>query len=145
MTSICNASTLEADGWKLRSLPGYVGLIGPLWTKKESTGWAYGILTDTQHLNPAGIVHGGLLMSLMDHALSSIAWESVDRQTCVTLQMDTKFIASASAHQFLKVTGRITGATATMVFASGELSVDDRTLMSASALLKILRKPKQIQ
>lgn len=142
MNSNHTAATLEAEGWKLRELSGYVGLIGPLWTRKETSGWAYGILTGHQHLNPANIVHGGLLMSLLDHALSSIAWESTGRQTCVTVQMDAKFMASAGTGQFLRATGHITGTTSTMVFAHGDIQVEDRVLLSATALLKILQTSK---
>lgn len=136
------ASELEAEGWKPRALAGYAGLIGPLWTRREAEGWAYGILVGEQHLNPAKIVHGGLLMSLMDHALSSIAWESVGRQTCVTVQMDSKFMASAGSDQFLKATGRVVTVTPTMVFVNGEVCAAERTLISASALLKILGTPR---
>ena len=31
------------DGWKPRTLPGFAGLVGPLWTRKEDDGWAYGL------------------------------------------------------------------------------------------------------
>lgn len=79
-------------------------------------------------------------MSLMDHALSSIAWEFAGRQTCVTVQMDTKFLESAGSGLFLRATGHVTGATASMIFANGEIRAGERLLLSGSALLKVIRK-----
>ena len=47
----------SAAGWKLRELPGFIGSVGPLWTKKEDDVWAYAIVSKPEHTNPAGIVH----------------------------------------------------------------------------------------
>ena len=30
------------DGWKARTLPGFIGVVGPLWTRREGDRWAYG-------------------------------------------------------------------------------------------------------
>jgi uncharacterized protein (TIGR00369 family) len=131
---------LQAQGWRSRALPGFVGLVGPLWTRKEEPDWAYGILAGPEHMNPAGLVHGGLLMSLMDHALSAIAWEAVGRRACVTVQMDTKFLSSARKGSFLVARGRVTRATASMVFMNGMVSVENKEILVASALLKVLER-----
>ncbi|KQW56573.1 PaaI family thioesterase [Variovorax sp. Root411] len=132
---------LQDQGWKPRTLPGFAGLIGPLWTRKEGADWSYGIIAGHEHLNPAGVVHGGLLMSLIDHAMSSVAWESIGRIPCVTVQMDTRFMSAAREHQFLMATARVARATSTLVFTNGQISVDGEEILSASAVLKALGKP----
>lgn len=128
------------QGWRQRALPGFVGLIGPLWTRKEDAGWAYGLLATRQHLNPVGVVHGGLLTSLMDHALSAIAWEAVGRRACVTVQLDTQFLASARDGQLLEARGCVTRATSSLVFVQGRISVDGTDIVTASALLKVIER-----
>lgn len=132
--------TLQAQGWRPRVLPGFVGLVGPLWTRQEEPDWAYGVLAGPEHLNPAGLVHGGLLMSLMDHALSAIAWEAVGRRACVTVQMDTQFLSGARESQFLTARGRVTRATSSLVFMNGTVCVEDKEILAASALLKVLER-----
>lgn len=132
---------LQVQGWKPRALPGFAGLIGPLWTYKEGADWRYGIIAGHAHLNPAGVVHGGLLMSLIDHAMSSVAWESIGRFPCVTVQMDTRFMSAAREHQFLTATAQVARATSTLVFVNGKISVDDEEILTASAVLKVLGKP----
>lgn len=137
-----DAATLPVDpqahGWRPRDLPGFIGLIGPLWTRKEDAGWAYGLVATRQHLNPAGVVHGGLLTSLMDHALSAIAWEAVGRRPCVTVQLDTHFLAAAREGQLLEARGRVTRATASLVFMQGAITVAGAEVLTGSAVMKIL-------
>ncbi|MEO8279404.1 MAG: PaaI family thioesterase [Ideonella sp.] len=127
-----------ANGWRQRALPGFAGLIGPLWTRKEGDQWAYGLLATAEHLNPAGVVHGGLLTSLVDHAVSAIAWQAIGRRACVTVQLDTQFLSAARAGQFLEARGRVVRATSSLVFMQGSISVGDAEIVSASALMKII-------
>ncbi len=131
----------SASGWRRRSLPGFAGLIGPVWTRKEEAGWAYGVLATADHLNPAGLVHGGLLTTLVDHALSAIAWEALGRRACLTVQLDTQFLAAACGGHFLEAGGRVVRATSTLVFVQGHLSVAGTELVTASAILKAIAKP----
>lgn len=138
MDASVTIESLGAEGWRSKSLPGFAGLIGPLWARKETDSWAYGLLAAPQHLNPAGVVHGGLLTALMDHALSAIAWEALGRRACVTVQLDTQFLAAARAGQFLEARGRILRETSSLVFMQGELSVKGNAVAAASAVLKLM-------
>lgn len=133
-----DVGALADAGWRRRALPGFAGLVGPLWTRKEEASWAYGILATSEHLNPAGLVHGGLLTTLVDHALSAIAWQAMERNACVTVQLDTQFLSAARAGQFLEARGRIVRATSTLVFMQGQVSADGVELVNATAILKVM-------
>ena len=132
------AESLAADGWHQKTLPGFAGLIGPLWVRKEAQAWAYGLLATADHLNPAGVVHGGLLTAMLDHGLSAIAWQALDRRPCVTVQLDTHFLTAARAGQFLEVRGHVLRKTASLVFMRGELSVASHVVATGAAVLKVL-------
>ncbi|QMV74359.1 PaaI family thioesterase [Comamonas piscis] len=138
MNESINDPSLAMSGWKQRDLPGFVGTIGPLWTKKVGTAWRYGVLTSARHANPAGIVHGGFLMSLMDHALSAIAWEHCERKTCVTVQMDCQFVAAVHPGAFVEARGHVVRATASLAFVQGAIFVGDESVLTGSAVMKIL-------
>ncbi|WP_238446976.1 PaaI family thioesterase [Azohydromonas australica] len=138
MDAKATSDSLTSIGWRQRSLPGFIGLVGPLWTRKEESVWAYGLLATNEHTNPAGVVHGGLLTTLVDHALSSIAWESSGRRACVTVQLDTQFLSAAREGQFLEARGRVVRATSSLVFMQGEISVGGSAIVAASAVLKML-------
>ena len=132
------AESLAAQGWHQRKLPGFAGLIGPLWVRKEAEAWSYGLLATSDHLNPAGVVHGGLLTALLDHGLSAIAWQAMDRRACVTVQLDTHFLAAAEAGQFLEVRGQVMRATSSLVFMPGELSVAGNVVATGAAVCKLV-------
>jgi uncharacterized protein (TIGR00369 family) len=125
------------SGWKARELPGFFGLVGPLWTKKEGDAWAYGVLAEAKHCNPAGIVHGGMLTTLLDHALSVLAWEANARAPCITVALDVQFLAAARPGEFVAARGNITRQTSSLVFTQGGLTVNDRAIATASAIFKI--------
>lgn len=136
MTTQPDVESPVPPGWRKRGLAGFAGLIGPLWVRKEDEGWAYGLLATADHLNPAGVVHGGLLTALLDHGISAIAWEALGRRACVTVQLDTHFLAAAREGQFLEVRGRVARATSSLVFMQGELSTDGQVVATAVAVLK---------
>jgi len=125
------------DGWKLRALPGFIGLVGPLWTKREGDRWAYGFVAEDRHVNPAGLVHGGMLTTLADHALSAIAWEASARTACVTIALDVHFVAAARPGDFVVARGEVVRKTASLVFTRGHLAVGDREIAAATAILKV--------
>lgn len=134
-----HAATLEAAGWKPRDLSGFIGLVGPLWTRREAEAWAYGLQMDAKHLNPAQRVHGGALMTLMDHAISSVAWEVGGRSHCVTIQMDSQFLGAVLQGQFVEVRVHITRQTGSLCFARAEMTTGAQLIMSSQAILKKLQ------
>jgi uncharacterized protein (TIGR00369 family) len=129
---------LVADGWKQRSLPGFIGAAGPLWTRREGDGWAYGLLPTAAHLNPADVVHGGALVTLVDHAISTVAWEASGRTACVTLQLDTHFIAAVREGQFIEARARVERRTRSLLFMRGGVTLEGEPVLGAQAIMKVV-------
>ncbi|MDM0035639.1 PaaI family thioesterase [Variovorax sp. J22P271] len=129
---------LQAAGWKQRALAGFADRFGPLWTRKENDGWAYGVLATDAHLNPAGFVHGGALCALFDHVVSAVAWEAAGRRACVTVQLNTQFLAAGRAGQFLEARGQVARATKTLVFVDGTIASEKTELLRGSSVQKIV-------
>lgn len=133
---------LVQQNWKRRDLPGFMGCAGPLWTRREGDSWAYAFLADAAHLNPAGVVHGGALLTLLDHAISSVAWEACARQPCLTLQLDTHFIGPVRAGQLAQARARLVRRTGSLAFLHGEVAVEGGAVLTAQALMKVARAPR---
>jgi uncharacterized protein (TIGR00369 family) len=127
------------SGWKSRPLEGFSGLVGPLWARKEEGSWAYGFVAEQKHINAAGLVHGGMLTTLVDHALSMIAWQAIDRRPCVTVQLGMQFVAPVRPGRLVEARGRIVRRTSTLIFLQGNLTVDGEEVGTASAVLKIVK------
>ena len=135
------AADPQAGGWRQRAAGGFLGLTGPLWTRRDGDGWSYAFIAEERHTNPAGIVHGGMLVTLVDHAIATVAWESVGRKPCVTVTLDTQFIAAVRPGDFVAARAEVTGRTSSMVFARGTVSVGGATVATAGAVLKLLARP----
>jgi acyl-coenzyme A thioesterase PaaI-like protein len=131
------AIELRRRGWKERLLGGFIDVVGPLWTcKEEGGGWAYGMLVKPEHLNLALVAHGGLLETLIDHVLSSVAWEAAGRQRCVTVQLYTHFIAAVHCGEFVEGRGQLVRRTGSLMFMQGTVAVDGQTVLNAHAVMK---------
>lgn len=130
---------LKEQNWKCRRLGGFMGQAGPLWTRREGEAWVYGLLVEDQHLNPAGVVHGGALCTLIDHVLSTVAWEACERTACVTVQLDTHFLSEVHPGDFAQARGTVTARTGSLVFMDGQIQVEGRMVLTARAVMKVLR------
>ncbi len=133
------AAQLAAQGWKQRQLAGFIETAGPLWTRREEGGWAYGLLLGPGHANPAGVAHGGSLVTLADHAISTVAWDAAGRVACVTVQLDTHFMTAARPGEFVEARAQVRHRSGSMVFMQGTLSVGDRTVLVAQAVMKVMQ------
>ena len=125
------------EGWKARTLPGFAGLVGPLWTRREGEAWAYAVLIEQRHANPAGVAHGGLLSTLADHALSAIAWEANGRRPCITIALDMRFLAPARPGDLVVARGRVQRQTGSLAFMDGRLAVGDVEIATVTAILSV--------
>ena len=113
-----------SDGWKPMdqgaALPGGLGL--PL-ARQIDGAWHYGLQTRADHANPNGVLHGGVLMSFADHALSMLAWEAGDRAPCTTIQLNTHFLDAIKPGEFIECRGEVTRRTRSLIFLRGVVSV----------------------
>lgn len=130
---------LESLGWKQRDTPGFIGLAGPLWTRRDDQGRRYGILIEEKHLNPVGVTHGGVLTTLIDHAVSIEAWEVNERRACVTVDLSTHFTGSAQLGEFVQASVELTHVTGSLLFLRARLDVAGRPIAQAQAIMKRLR------
>ncbi|WP_159998915.1 PaaI family thioesterase, partial [Roseomonas sp. 18066] len=117
---------------------GFTDLVGPLWAKRDGGAWAYGLLAGPQHANVHGIVHGGMLMTLIDNALGLTVWEATSRQPAVTMQLNTQFIAAARPGDFIEARGEVLRVARSVVFVRGILSVRGETVLAADGVWKVI-------
>lgn len=132
------AVAIDAPSWREHRPSGLMSTLGPLLSRREADGWAYGLNLDARHLNQAGIVHGGTLTALMDHALSTIAWEHAGKVACVTVQLNTSFVRAAQAGQTLVARGAVTHGSGSLLFLDGTLHAGDMLVATAQAVMKRL-------
>lgn len=130
----------EDHGWNAIRTAGFFSTVGSLWARQTQDRWEYGFVIEPKHENPLGITHGGMLMTLMDQAVSIVAWHNAERQPCATIQLDTHFLAPSKAGDFVIARVEVTRKSASLIFLRCVLTVDEREIMTGQGLMKIVRR-----
>ena len=92
------------------------------------------------HLNAAGITHGGYLSALVDAGSGTAVHRAVGNLPCVTISLDLKFIGASKKGDEIIGHTRILKKTATLVFIFCELKCNSKTITSGSGVWKIVTK-----
>ena len=93
------------------------------------------------HLNAAGIAHGGFIASLVDAGAGTAAHRAAEDKPCVTISLELKFISPVQLGQELIGKTKIQKKTKSMVFLTCELKASDKIVATASGVWKILKLP----
>ena len=91
------------------------------------------------HLNAAGITHGGYLAALIDAGAGTAAHRSAQNAPCVTISLDLKYIGASKIGDEIIGYAKILKKTKTLVFLFCELKCNDKIITSASGVWKILK------
>jgi acyl-coenzyme A thioesterase PaaI-like protein len=124
--------------WSRRELKGIPASLGAIWTHRDEDGWHYGVQLDESHLNAQGLIHGGVLMTFMDHGMSLLVWEAAGRTTSSTIQLDSHFLSPVRPPAFVELDGKILRQGRTLVFARGVLRVAGKDIMEATGVWSIV-------
>ncbi len=127
----------DVQEWKRRELKGIPASMGALWTQRDDNGWRYALQLDESHCNAQGFIHGGVLMSFMDHAMSLLVWELAERAFCSTVQLDSHFLRALRAPAFVELDFELLRRSRSLVFARGMLRADDEIVMEATGMWSV--------
>ena len=118
---------------------------GVMFRSVSDTEYEFKSTINENHLNAAGITHGGYLSALIDAGAGTAAHRSADNAPCVTISLDLKFIGSSKIGDEITGHVKILKKTKTLVFLFCELKTDNRIITSASGVWKILKvKPSKL-
>ena len=95
-------------------------------------------VVNENHLNAAGITHGGYLAALIDAGAGTAAHRSAQNAPCVTISLDLKYIGTSKIGEEIIGHVKILKKTKTLVFLFCELKCNDKIITSASGVWKIL-------
>ena len=117
---------------------------GVLFRKISDTEYEFKSTISKNHLNAAGITHGGYLSALIDAGAGTAAHRTTGNAPCVTISLDLKFISSSKIGDEIIGYTKILKKTNTLVFLFCELKSNNKIITSASGVWKILKiKPSK--
>ena len=126
--------------------PGFMKYNGGLFFRSVSeTQYEFKSTINENHLNAAGITHGGYLAALIDAGAGTSAHRSAQNAPCVTISLDLKFIGASKLGDEIIGHVKILKKTKTLVFVFCELKCENKIITSASGVWKILKvKPSDL-
>lgn len=118
---------------------GFSSHIGPAYEIMLPHGMRRALELDARHLNPEGVVHGGVVCSFADFTLYRTIGDELGHDLrYATVQLNVQFLAAAKAGVWLYGEGLVLRRTRDLIFASGELFTDERSIAAVSGIWKLL-------
>ena len=132
---------MSKDFEQISLKPGFMKHNGGLLFRTISENeYEFKVTINENHLNAAGITHGGFIAAFVDAGAGTAAHRVANSNPCVTISLELKFISSVQLGQELVGKTKIQKKTKSMVFLTSELTAANITVAVASGIWKILKK-----
>lgn len=133
----------EFEGWHTSTSDSFLDYAGPFWHRVEADGTIRcAFRVQKKHLNCAGNVHGGCLMSFADYCLFAISGQLLNG---VTVSLSGEFLDTARESELIEATGKVTRTGGSLTFVRGQLKSGGRLLFTFSGLIKCPKRKLQTE
>ena len=128
-------------GFKPRDFgEGFIGTIGPLYTRLNDGKLQAGFLVEPRHTNPMGICHGGMLATFADMLCpisAHVHCEAAKGRFLPTISLQIDYMASAKLGSWVQGEAQVLRATRTMLFMQGLITAEEVTIARVSGIFKL--------
>ncbi|MEM6498941.1 MAG: PaaI family thioesterase [Pseudomonadota bacterium] len=112
---------------------------GPFfWQRTEEGGHHFVLKAEARHCNRQGILHGGLMMTMIDLALAASAKEVLEDRY-VTISLNSEFVAAGNIGEIIEAKGELVRRTRSLAFVRGQVTSGDQVLLNTSGVFKKLK------
>ena len=109
---------------------------GLLFRKISNSKYEFKTKIKKNHLNRAGITHGGYIASIIDAGAGTAVHRSMDNKVCVTIALDIKFIGITKINDEIIGYASIKKVTKSLVFLNCILKCNNKTIAISSGIWK---------
>jgi len=127
-----------AHGWEIVNNAAFGELVGPIWRREDGERVRFGFVVAPKHLNRAGNLHGGMLMTLADQAMAMTARKATGGKRHATIELNTQFVGGVRLGEFVEAHPEVVRGTRSVVFMQVKMFVGTRIVVSANGIWKIL-------
>ncbi len=112
---------------------------GPVfWQQTEDGGHHFVLKAEARHCNRQGILHGGLMMTMIDLALAASAKEVLEDRY-VTISLNSEFVAAGNIGEIIEAKGELVRRTRSLAFVRGQVTSGNQVLLNTSGVFKKLK------
>jgi uncharacterized protein (TIGR00369 family) len=138
-TAVVEPFDLAAHGWEaIVNHTAFGDLVGPIWRREDGGHLRFGFIVAPKHLNRAGNLHGGMLMTVADQAMAMTARAATGGKPHATIELNIQFIGAVRFGEFVEVRPEVARATRSVVFMQAKMFVGARLVVTTNGIWKIL-------
>ena len=127
----------EFAGWRVWQSDAFEQRAGPFYEKVDDHGeMVSAFRAEPRHMNGAGFMHGGCLMTFADGALFTIARRAMGDSHGVTMNLSGDFLDAVRVGQLVEARGEVTRAGGKTIFVRGLVTADGRPALSFTGIIR---------
>ncbi|QFT77719.1 PaaI family thioesterase [Erythrobacter sp. THAF29] len=131
----------EFAGWFHWNHDPYETRSGPFFMRRENDGtYLSAFRAENRHMNGAGFMHGGCLMTFADFALFAIATDELGDDNAVTMNLSGDFLGAVSLGALVEARGEVTRGGGKTIFVRGMVSADGEPALSFTGIIRRISK-----
>ncbi|MFL0356795.1 PaaI family thioesterase [Erythrobacter sp. GH1-10] len=135
------ASEGEFAGWYHWNHDPYETRSGPFFMRREDDGtYVSAFRAEQRHMNGAGFMHGGCLLTFADFALFAIATDELNGDNAVTMNLSGDFLGAARAGALMEARGEVTRGGGKTIFVRGLITGDGEPALSFTGIIRKLAR-----
>ncbi len=125
-------------GWEQAKSSAFGELVGPVWRREDGERLRFGFVVAPKHINRAGNVHGGMLMTLADQAMAMAGRKVNGARRQATMELNIQFVGPAHLGEFVEAHPEVVRMTRSVIFLAVKMYVGSRIVAAATGIWKIL-------
>lgn len=129
-------------GWSTWMSDAFEQRAGPFYERREEDGTMVAAFrAEERHMNGAGFMHGGCMMTFADSALFTIATDELAGTHGVTMHLAGDFLDPARVGQLIEARGEVVRAGGKTIYVVGMIRADGTPVLSFNGIIrKITRR-----
>ena len=130
----------EFAGWQVWASDAFEQRAGPFYEKRQADGTMItAFRAEPRHMNGAGFMHGGCLMTFADSAIFTIARDAMEGSHGVTLTLTGDFLDPVRVGQLVEATGEVVRAGGKTIFVAGIVRADGNPVLRLDGIIRKVR------
>ena len=127
----------EWAGWSTWMSDAFEQRAGPFFERREESGaMVAAFRAEDRHMNGAGFMHGGCMMTFADSALFTIATDALAGSHGVTMHLAGDFLDPARVGQLIEARGEVVRAGGKTIYVVGIVSADGTPVLSFNGIIR---------
>lgn len=131
----------EWAGWSTWKSDAFEQRAGPFYERVDENGERVcAFRAAERHMNGAGFMHGGCLLTFADGALFAIAREAMAGSHGVTMNLSGDFLAAVRVGQWVEARGEVTRSGGKTIFLRGIVTADGVPALSFTGIIRKVKR-----